>query len=426
MKRFVFTAIMLASVFGASAQIPPASEPVCAHCGARFTKGESHKPSCPCYEEPSSSEESQNTQEDIVWDDPSKYVTDEFNVGLGDGRTCPECGRDHHLDNTNCGIARLQNSQVYWHNQYMISKRKKRKEAEAKRDEIEAKLKKRYEYYLKNPVNASTKLKDHTPMPEQFEQRPENPSMLIPKMDKMPPPVLPTTIQLVNVREKANDGTSTVYDKRIQFRDRSTSVARGITNKNGTETWVLFKAYLGEETKVATFSKITTIDEGDLWRYYVCRDMNGKWGLYNLYCKKELDHEFSSIEAIAYNKYNDKRGIVLKCCRNGKYGLLTDIGGTVNCEYDDIQLEAGNKFRVLKDGKYGIISESGNAIIPAEYTYIERLSYQNVEHTFYIVSKDNINYGVFVNSTSIKYKRDDYSLGEAREQVKADAIKLRK
>ena len=115
---------------------------------------------------------------------------------------------------------------------------------------------------------------------------------------------------------------------------------------------------------------------------------------------------------------------MLKCCRNGKYGLLTDIGDTVNCEYDDIQLEAGNKFRVLKDGKYGIISESGNAIIPAEYTYIERLSYQNVEHTFYIVSKDNINYGVFVNSTSIKYKRDDYSLGEAREQVKADAFKL--
>lgn len=421
MKRFVFTAIMLASVVGASAQIPPASEPVCAFCEARFTKGESHKPGCPNYVE--EVEEPQSTQDDTVWDDPSKYSTDEFNVGLGPGRICPECGKDSHTA-SNCGIARLQYSQVYWHNQYMISKRKKRKAAEAKRDEIEAQLKKRYEYYTKNPVTPSTKLKDHTPMPEQFEQRPENPSMLIPKMDKMPPPVLPTTIQLVNVREKANDGTSTVYDKRIQFRDRPTSVARGITNKNGTETWVLFKAYLGEETKVATFSKITTIDEGDLWRYYVCRDMNGKWGLYNLYCKKELDHEFSSIEAIAYNKYNDKRGIVLKCCRNGKYGLLTDIGDTVNCEYDDIQLEAGNKFRVLKDGKYGIISESGNAIIPAEYTYIERLSYQNVEHTFYIVSKDNINYGVFVNSTSIKYKRDDYSLGEAREQVKADAFKL--
>ena len=70
MKRFVFTAIMLASVVGALAQIPPVSEPVCAFCEARFTKGESHKPGCPSYVE--EVEEPQSTQDDTVWDDPSK------------------------------------------------------------------------------------------------------------------------------------------------------------------------------------------------------------------------------------------------------------------------------------------------------------------------------------------------------------------
>ena len=39
----------------ATAQIPTASEPVCAYCGARITRGESHKPGCPYYSNQSGS-----------------------------------------------------------------------------------------------------------------------------------------------------------------------------------------------------------------------------------------------------------------------------------------------------------------------------------------------------------------------------------
>jgi hypothetical protein len=80
----------------------------------------------------------------------------------------------------------------------------------------------------------------------------------------------------------------------------------------------------------------------------------------------------------------------------------------------------------LKNGRFGIVNTSRTPLIPVEYTYIERLSYQHVPHTFYIVSKDNIKYGIFVDSSTMKYKREDYSLGEAREQVKTDAIKIMK
>ena len=428
MKRRIISLSIAFISMTIEAQIPPvpqASEPVCAECHARFTKGEDHKPDCPIGKKIAEAEAKAKAN---AWS--PNFNSKEYKYGVS--VPCPWCesqGRvKGHL--SDCPIGKTQG--------FIRKAWDRASSPQAVRFRIET-----YEENIrtlaadpalrgdqpetqssaKSQQPISTKLKDHQPMPEQF---PKESGVLIPKMDRMPPPVLPTTIQLVNLREKANDGTSTVYDKRIQFRDSRSVVARGITNQNGSETWTLFRVSPVGEDKIATFSKILTIDEGDLCRYFVCRDMNGKWGLYNLYGKKELDHEFSSIEAIAYNDYNDKRGVVLKCCRNGKYGLLRDVGMTLNCEYDDIQLEGERAFRVLKNGRFGIVDTSRIPLIPVEYTYIERLSYQHVPHTFYIVSKDNIKYGIFVDSSTMKYKREDYSLGEAREQVKADAIKIMK
>lgn len=424
MKRRIISLSIAFISMTIEAQIPPvpqASEPVCAECHARFTKGEDHKPDCPIGKKIAEAEAKAKAN---AWS--PNYNSIEYKYG--NGVKCEECGRvQGHVSDCIIGYCQklvLRYSDHTW-NDPEAYKRKIRILEENIRHAVQRAREERAQAQqggtTQQPI--STKLKDHQPMPEQF---PKESGVLIPKMDRMPPPVLPTTIQLVNLREKANDGTSTVYDKRIQFRDGRSVVARGITNRNGSETWTLFKVSRAGEEKIATFSKILTIDEGDLCRYFVCRDMNGKWGLYNLYGKKELDHEFSSIEAIAYNDYNDKRGVVLKCCRNGKYGLLRYVGMTLNCEYDDMQFEAGEVFRVLKNGRFGIVSIMNVPLIPAEYTYIERLSYQHVPHTFYIVSKDNINYGIFVDSSSIKYKRVDYSLGEAREQVKTDAIKIMK
>ena len=304
MKRRIISLSIAFISMTIEAQIPPvpqASEPVCAECHARFTKGEDHKPDCPIGKKIAEAEAKAKAN---AWS--PNYNSIEYKYG--NGVKCEECGRvQGHVSDCIIGYCQklvLRYSDHTW-NDPEAYKRKIRILEENIRHAVQRAREERAQAQqggtTQQPI--STKLKDHQPMPE---QSPKESGMLIPKMDRMPPPALPTTTQLVSLREKANDGTSTVYDKRIQFRDGRSVVARGITNRNGSETWTLFKVSRAGEEKIATFSKILTIDEGDLCRYFVCRDMNGKWGLYNLYGKKELDHEFSSIEAIAYNDYNDK------------------------------------------------------------------------------------------------------------------------
>ena len=416
MKRLCLTiAALLTSSMAALAQIPPVSEPVCAHCGARFTKGESHKPSCPCYEEPSSSEESQSTQDDIVWDDPSQYVTDEFNVGLGDGRTCPECGRDHHLDNTNCGIARLQKSYYDWNNVYFAGKRKYRKQAEAKMEEIAGQLKKRFKNAQNNPVPPSTKLRDHHPMPE---KKPAEPR---PKIDPLARPELPNSTLVTNVRETSGPNDPTIYDKRIEFRGDRTEyyvVARCKTSQDGKEEWKLFKK--NGEMVAGPFSRLYVTDQGS-FNYFVAADMNGRWGIYDGYGEQKVTHRFDVIEPMKFRDGIGNLCITFKCNLDGKWGMLETYGlnntPRLPFIYDDIREYSYDRSMIWveKDGLYGLTNWTGYFEVPLEYTYIENISYQNVGK-LYIVSKDRVHYGAYHGN--IMRIPLEFSLGEARQKVR--------
>lgn len=416
MKSFCLSiAVLLTSSMAALAQIPPVSEPVCAHCGARFTKGESHKPSCPCYEEPSSSEESQSTQDDIVWDDPSQYVTDEFNVGLGDGRTCPECGRDHHLDNTNCGIARLQNSYYDWNNVYFAGKRKYRKQAEAKMEEIAGQLKKRFKNAQNNPVPPSTKLRDHQPMPE---KKPAEPR---PKIDPLARPELPNSTLTTNVREISGPNDPTIYDKRIEFRGDHTEyyvVARCKTSQDGKEEWKLFKK--NGEMVAGPFSRLYVTDQG-VFNYFVAADLNGRWGIYDGYGEQKVAHRFDVIEPMKFRDAIGKLCITFKCNLDGKWGMLETYGlnntPRLPFIYDDIREYSYDRSMIWveKDGLYGLTDWTGYFEVPLEYTYIENISYQNVGK-LYIVTKDGTHYGAYHGN--ILRIPLEFSLGEARQKVR--------
>ena len=426
MKRlFLFLAVASACLT-AEAQIPAVSEPVCAFCEARFTKGESHKPGCPNYVE--EVEEPQSTQDDTVWDDPSKHVTDEFNVGLGDGRTCPECGIDHHLDNTNCGIARLQKSYFDWNNVYFAGKRKYRKQAEAKMEEITGQLKKRYANAQKNPVTPSTKLKDHQPMPE---QKPAEPAEPRPKLDPMARPELPNSTLTTNVQETSGPNDPTIYDKRIEFHGDLTKyyvVARCKTSQDGKEEWKLFKK--NGKLVAGPFSQLYVTDQGT-FNFFVAADMNGRWGIYDGYGEQKVMHRFDAIVPLKIRDTTDNIIITFKCQSDGKWGLMESYRPSdkllLPCDYDDILEYSYDRSLVWveKNGLCGLAVWYGGFEVPLEYTYIENISYQKAGK-YYIVSKDGMHYGAY-HGNNLKIPLE-YSLGEARQKVNDDAsetIRLR-
>ena len=425
MKRFAICFVALASVLTATAQVPVASNPVCAECGGgemakkngQWVEVTPHKSWCPIAKK---IEEAKEKEKENAW--APNFNSTEYKYGVS--VVCPWCdneglGKGRLGHQTDCPIGKTQG---------FI-----RKAWDRARSPQDVKFKIQiYEQNIrtlamdpalrmnqsqtpatttpKQPI--STKLKDHQPMPEQRPARPEKPTALIPKMDKMPPTVLPNTTVLVGLREQVN-GSSTIYDKRTQFNDKYAAVARCHTNANGTEEWALFK----DDEKIGDFSKVTVIDEGDLYRFYVCRDMNGRWGLYDKYGTKTLDHEYSSIEPIVFNSITNRREVTLKCYRDGKCGMTDPIfPKPVVCEYDDILHETDNSYRVQKDGKWGLITSYGRTEIPVEQAYIERIQYQGVPNTYYIVTKDKVNFCVY--SSGSKSFKDDYTLGEAREKVR--------
>ena len=423
MKRFAICFVALASVLTATAQVPAASNPVCAECGGgemakrngEWVEVTPHKSWCPIAKK---IEEAKEKEKENAW--APNFNSIEYKYG--NGVKCEECGRvQGHVSDCSIGfcqkkilkLSELDHTKI-WAGSVEATKNTVHRLEGNIRNAAQRAREERAQAQQggKSQQPISTKLKDHQPMPEQRPARPEKPTALIPKMDKMPPTVLPNTTVLVGLREQVN-GSSTIYDKRTQFNDKYAAVARCHTNANGTEEWALFK----DDEKIGDFSKVTVIDEGDLYRFYVCRDMNGRWGLYNKYGTKTLDHEYSSIEPIVFNSITNRREVTLKCYRDGKCGMTDPIfPKPVVCEYDDILHETDNSYRVQKDGKWGLITSYGRTEIPVEQAYIERIQYQGVPNTYYIVTKDKVNFCVY--SSGSKSFKDDYTLGEAREKVR--------
>ena len=425
MKR-LFLLLLTICAFSAKdsyAQVPAASNPVCAECGGneyrkeggKWVKISDHKPDCPIGKKIAEAEAKAKAN---AWS--PNYSSIEYKYG--NGVKCEECGRvQGHVSDCSIGfcqkkilkLSELDHTKI-WAGSVEATKNTVHRLEGNIRNAAQRAREERAQAQQggKSQQPISTKLKDHQPMPEQRPARPEKPTALIPKMDKMPPTVLPNTTVLVGLREQVN-GSSTIYDKRTQFNDKYAAVARCHTNANGTEEWALFK----DDEKIGDFSKVTVIDEGDLYRFYVCRDMNGRWGLYDKYGTKTLDHEYSSIEPIVFNSITNRREVTLKCYRDGKCGMTDPIfPKPVVCEYDDILHETDNSYRVQKDGKWGLITSYGRTEIPVEQAYIERIQYQGVPNTYYIVTKDKVNFCVY--SSGSKSFKDDYTLGEAREKVR--------
>lgn len=430
MKRLLFTALLFSSALAIEAQVPAVSEAVCANCEARTTRGEKHKRGCPAYEE-EENEETLNSRyynfKFLQEEDPLRYVTDKFNAGLVDGKTCPECGKDNHKD-TNCGIASLQKTCDSLHNRYLASsKRKEWKPIGKKWTMAAGNLANRFEYYKKNPVKPSTKLKDYEPVRD---QKPSEP--LRPQMTPMAQPELHNSIQVAGVQETSGPNDPTVYDKRIEFKSYyeynkgMLAVARGRTNQYGEAEWVLFKK---DGTKIAgPFSKLYVTDIG-IDNYFVAANAkDGLWGIYDKYGKMVTQHYFEDIQPLTLMYFatrfaTGEQVISFKCQLNGKWGMIE--AGEENKPhlpfiYDNIQVYDKDPTRVLveRDGLCGLVWRGGSIMVPVEYRYIEQVSIQKAGK-YYIVSKDGVHYGAYKLGT-LDFNLE-YSLNEIRQKINEDA-----
>ena len=410
MKRLFLSVTFAVAGLTAEAQVPVVSEAVCAYCEARTTKGESHKPGCPYYEE--EVEEPQNTQNDTPPQEPVRYVDDATNVGLGEGRICPECGKTSHTAST-CELGRLQYSYFYWHNLMVIGDRKERKTAEEKANEIRAKLEKRYKEATERN-KPSTKLRDYEPIRD---QQPAEP--LRPQMNRMARPDLPNSIRLVSVQETSGPNDPTIYDKLIEFKGDEygiQAVARGRTSQDGKEEWTLFKK---DGTKLAgPFCQLYVTDTYNCDCFVTC-DMDGQWGIYDKYGRCQVQNNYSAIKPARFSA--NEGSIVFTrfvCERNGKWGMI-DVSfdeTSLPFEYDyigewDSDPELG---LVEKNGRRGLVHFDGRFQIPAEYTYIEQVNIQKAGK-YYIVSKDGVNYGAY-RDQFLEFPLES-TLGEIRQKV---------
>lgn len=437
MKRLVICCVALAGVLSMKAQVPAASNPVCAECGGneqrkeggRWVQVSDHKSWCPIGKKIAEAKAKAKAAE---WSPDFSSIEYQY----GNGVMCDECERvQGHTSDCTIGFFQKKIYQLAEHDHskwwagsvesYKLSVRNREENIRnAARRGREERAKAQQARTSQQPTSAtpqrqvSTKLKDHQPMPEQRPAAQPDPNItLIPYMGRMPAPVIPTT-EMTVIRETGPDGT--VYDKHIKFHDRYSAVAYCKMNPSGSEQWTMFSS---DGKKLGIFSKVYTVERDKFDKYFIAQDARGYWGVYNLRGDAKLPHEYEEIEALAVDDNLGYHRLLLKCSRNGKWGIY---GADIACEWDDIWFEDINPgliFRVLKDGKYGIVEQYKIPFIPCEYTYLEKVVYQGGGAEYYIVSKDGQQYGVYRRSE--KWRDEQLSLGEARDAIKADVTQYK-
>lgn len=417
MKRLFLLLLTICVFFpiGMYAQVPQASEPVCAECHARFTKGEDHKPDCPIGKKIAEAEAKAKAN---AWS--PNYSSIEYKYG--NGVKCEECGRvQGHVSDCNIGYCQKlvsKHSDHTWSDPEAYKRKIQRLEESIRNYAERAREERKQAQQGGSSQPISTKLKDHQPMPE---QKPSEP--LRPQMARMARTELPNSTRMTNVRETSGPNDPTIYDKRIEFNDDPNNlqaVARCKTSQDGKEEWILFRKKDGEKL-AGPFNSLFVTDQG-VYNIFIARDLNGLWGLYDKYGDPITAHEFTDVEPLKLRDIIGNLIINFACKRDGKWGVLDAVmkRNVFPYDYDDVLVFPEDPALLIfeKDGKRGLAKQYGLMEVPIQFTYIERMAIQNAG-TYYIVSQDNVNYGAYYN-TGEKFPLQ-YTLGEIRQKVRDDA-----
>lgn len=195
-----------------------------------------------------------------------------------------------------------------------------------------------------------------------------------------------------NAAARANNSDPTVYDKTLHFNDPKALRCYGKIAKNGGELWVLYRP---DGTLFGKFYALTYFDKGAPNCFLFMRDFQTeKIGVYDIYGKKLLDHQFDWIgltEIPINNGYYAISGgkTINGEDTNGLYDVLYNVCNIPSGIYKAIHSvdQWMNVVVVGKNRKFGVINMKQEVVVPIEYEMIYHRETTGPNQMYYKVYK---------------------------------------
>ena len=195
-----------------------------------------------------------------------------------------------------------------------------------------------------------------------------------------------------NAAARANASDPTVYDKTLHFNDPKALRCYGKIAKNGGELWVLYRP---DGTLFGKFYALTYFDKGAPNCFLFMRDFQTeKIGVYDIYGKKLLDHQFDWIgltEIPINNGYYAISGgkTINGEDTNGLYDVLYNVCNIPSGIYKAIHSvdQWMNVVVVGKNRKFGVINMKQEVVVPIEHEMIYKRKTIGPNQMYYKVYK---------------------------------------
>jgi len=422
--------------------VPPASAPVCGHCG----REEGHETWCPSYRPPEGSTKLKNhVSMPELPDIPS---------------TCPLCGgtNGNHISggprsnaSGDCyigyGLKRVQ----YYREQYRNAKTKEQEEMAVfnlKRwnDNINIYLDAAQKYdqeqqqnvqpAIQNVQQTNTQSMGQNAMARKKMRRGMSSSRQQPQPQQQAQEYTykpSINLPLADNKTAGNfvvDGVN--YDRRITFHLDYAAIAYGKTSPTGTQEWIL----TGANGNILQGSDLVSVEpmEYNDQHYFLINSRSTGYSIYDAYGNNlglYLKESPVRIERRVLNNniYEDRMLFVIRDNAN-KFCIFDPVQkNAVTPAFDNIETMALGisqnfpRFKVLQNNFYGI-AEIGNSslIVPNEYTFIKEYCTANERYPYYIVGKDRKNFGAYNYNGQLVIPLE-YSLSEVEKKIASKSFK---
>lgn len=305
----------------------------------------------------------------------------------GNGTACPICGGISRHNGSDCALGYAQKRAME-----LREEAERASNADARRNAV-----RNYQMMEENintlAQSAQKSGNASSPAPSTTQPKPWNP--------------------IENIRNNRTHITNALlekgYDKKLAFYDSYYACAFGKTSPNGEEEWVLVDR---DGDTVGTFSKIELADDGSFFKYYMVRDFNGQWGLYNERGTLLCAPKYESINMLTANRddyvkeaffdvtQRDGNGVLRHGVFNQSYGVDGIKGEVIPCACDHIELidrspsSRGTLAKFQIGGAMGVMNvQKGEVLIQPSYSYIN--TYFTLKHGMFLIVGDSNGLGAF-------------------------------
>jgi hypothetical protein len=153
-------------------------------------------------------------------------------------------------------------------------------------------------------------------------------------------------------------------------------------------------------------------DDGSFFKYYMVRDFNGQWGLYNERGTLLCAPKYESIKMLTANRddyvkeaffdvtQRDGNGVLRHGVFNQSYDVDGIKGEVIPCVCDHIELidrspsSQGTLAKIQIGGAMGVMNvQKGEVVIQPSYSYIN--TYFTLKHGMFLIVGDSNGLGAF-------------------------------